>query len=306
MSNLKTKTPVGFEAPTELPASSDNTASWQNSNRSWWENNPMRYDWRDQIPYPEFSKEFYQEIDQRFFDDAEKYLPTNSIPFDQLINFETITDQNVLEIGVGNGSHAQLLAEHAKSYTGIDITNYAVKSTSTRFKVFGLNGTVQQMDAEKMDFPDNSFDFIWTWGVIHHSADTESIIRQMHRVLRPGGRAIVMVYYRSIWDYYIVNGFFRGVLKGDLLKTRSLHKTVQRGTDGAIARFYSFYEWRKLVSVKFSITKMYTTVNKAALFPLPGGKIKDAIVNSVPDSVTRFLSRQCRFGAFLISELVKR
>jgi len=91
-------------------------------------------------------------------------------------------------VGVGCGSHAQLLAPpRAGSYTGIDLTDYAVECTRRRFWAIGLDGRIQQMDAENMEFPDASFDFVWSWGVIHHSSDTRKALAEITRVLRPGG-----------------------------------------------------------------------------------------------------------------------
>ena len=131
----------------------------------------MRYDWGNKIPAKEFTREFYEEIDRRHFADAAHYSPPRQKPFDELIPFNALPECDVLEIGVGNGSHAQLIAPHSRSYTGIDLTQYAVESTSRRLQIFGINGRIMQMDAERMQFPDASFDFIWTWGVIHHSSN---------------------------------------------------------------------------------------------------------------------------------------
>ncbi len=158
----KTDAPSGFEKPTSLPESDIQSNEWQKQNRTWWENQPMRYDWNNNIKFNEFSKDFYLEIDKRFFSNAREYMPYNRYPFDSLINFDELNNKDVLEIGVGNGSHAQLLAQHAKSYTGIDLTDYAVRSTSKRLELFKLNAKIVRMDAEKMDFADNTFDFIWT------------------------------------------------------------------------------------------------------------------------------------------------
>src|SRR5206468_2314200 len=129
---------------------------------------------------------------------------------DPLIDFDQLQNKDVLEIGVGNGSHAALLARHSGSFTGIDLTDYAVESTSKRLKCFGLAGIVRQMDAEQMPFADRSFDFVWSWGVIHHSSDTRKILSEIARVLRPGGRAVTMVYHRNWWNYYLFGGLING------------------------------------------------------------------------------------------------
>ena len=296
--------PAGFDRPTALPAGADEQEGWQNANREWWESHPMRYDWNDGVPYQEFSKEFYREIDRRFFSQVELYAPSKKIPFDWLIDFDSLNTRDVLEIGVGNGSHAQLLAEHAKSFTGIDLTEYAVKSTSERMRVFGLDASVRQMDAEQLQFPDNSFDLIWTWGVIHHSANTRKILEEMRRVLRPGGEALVMVYHRTFWEYY-VQGAMLAALSGQIFKPAALHASIQRRTDGAIARYYKRQEWEQLVSDLFTVKDVRVYGKKTELVPIPAGKLKDLLVGAIPNSFSRLLTNKCRWGSFLVTRLVK-
>ncbi len=302
----KTDAPSGFEKPTSLPESDIQSNEWQKQNRTWWENQPMRYDWNNNIKFNEFSKDFYLEIDKRFFSNAREYMPYNRYPFDSLINFDELNNKDVLEIGVGNGSHAQLLAQHAKSYTGIDLTDYAVRSTSKRLELFKLNAKIVRMDAEKMDFADNTFDFIWTWGVIHHSSNTEEILKKMQRVLKPHGTATIMVYHRGIWNYFVINGLFRGIIQGNLFKYKSLHKTVQRYTDGAIARYYTISEWRSLASKYFDVEKIQIYGQKSELFPLPSGGIKNFLMGVMPNGTSRFLTNQLKFGGFIVSTLKKK
>ena len=309
VSDLKKKPlPKGFDSPTALPETDSQNQEWQQANRSWWERHPMRYDFSEGLGVEEFSPEFYQQVDERFFSDVATFMPWSKIPFDPILDFDSLATKDVLEIGVGNGSHAQLISPYTRSYTGIDLTEYAVKSTTNRLELLKRTGpkvTVQRMDAEKMEFPDNSFDFIWSWGVIHHSANTRKILEEMHRVLRPGGKAITMVYYRNFWNYYVVSGLFRGILQGTLFKTRSLHETRQGLIDGAIARYYTIPEWRALASDLFSVADVMVCGSKSELLPLPSGKVKSVIKSLVPDSIARFLTNKCRMGMFLVSTLNK-
>jgi ubiquinone/menaquinone biosynthesis C-methylase UbiE len=266
----------------------------------------MRYDWADRILFPEFSRGFFDEIDRRFFTEARRFMPWKAIPFDALIPFESLKHQRVLEIGVGNGSHAQLLAGHSGEFIGIDLTDYAVKATDERLKGLALgNAKVLQMDAESLQFPDASFDFIWTWGVIHHSANTDQVLREMARVLKPGGRAVVMVYHRSFWLYYVMLGLVHGIILGDLLRTRSLALTAQRHTDGALARYYRASEWRALAGMSFLVRDIRVYGAKPELIPLPGGRIKRAVMALIPDSVSRFFLNTLGWGSFLVSVLEK-
>jgi ubiquinone/menaquinone biosynthesis C-methylase UbiE len=303
---FKEQPPERFNSPTSLPESAEQQASWQQANRSWWEKNPMRYDWRDNIAPVEFSKEFFEQIDQRFFADAAEYMPWKKVPFERLIDFSGLAGKDVLEIGVGCGSHAALLAAHAGSYTGIDLTDYAARCTRERLKVANLPGTILRMDAERMEFPDNSFDFIWTWGVIHHSADTRKILREMARVLRPGGQAVSMVYHKNVWNYYVWNGLFQGVLRGDLFRSKSIHVTMQRYTDGALARYYTGFEWRTLASECLKVEEILVFGSKAQLVPLPGGAIKNLCMQIIPNGLSRFISNRLKFGTFLVSRLRKQ
>ena len=303
--NSKSKLPLGFSTPTELP-DQKSSSDWQEDNRDWWENNPMRYDWRAPINAREFSRAFYEEIDKRFFSDADCYAPAKKRPFDEIIPFKKLSDLDVLEIGVGNGSHAQLLAPHCGTYTGIDLTQYAVTSTRRRFAIFGLKGEIHRMDAESMEFDDCSFDFIWTWGVVHHSASTARVLSEMHRALRPGGQAIVMVYHRSFLYFYIFNALFRGILAGGFLATPSLHKLVQRHTDGALARYYRAREWAALIeSHGFALESLCIKGQKSELFPLPPSRFKDALIRNTSSALSRFVLNTCRQGSFLISSLRK-
>lgn len=300
------KIPSGFSTPTALPRTAEERRQWQDANRRWWESHPMRYDFSEPIKEREFSPEFYRTIDTRFFNDLKSFMPWKEIPFDSVITYASLHGKRVLEIGVGNGTHAQLLADHAQSFVGIDLTEYAVKSTRERFRLIGLGGEIVRMDAEKMEFADSSFDFIWSWGVIHHSASTEAVLREMRRVLRPGGIAITMVYHRNVWNYFVVSGLLHGMLQRGLIQTHSLHKTRQLWMDGALARFYTVSEWRSLASRFFNVEDIRVFGSKSELVPLPKSKFKNVVLATLPDSLSRLLTNRCKLGTFLVSRLSKQ
>jgi ubiquinone/menaquinone biosynthesis C-methylase UbiE len=303
---LKDDLPFGFDQPTKLPSGNEERLQWQQANSAWWEQHPMRYDSKERINASVWSEGFFAEIDRRFFEAARVFIPWRRAPFDSLIDFDSLGGKDVLEIGVGCGSHAALLARHAASFVGIDLTDYAVRTTSQRLKTFGLKGRILRMDAEMLQFEDEGFDFIWTWGVIHHSADTRQVLEEMRRVLRPGGTAMTMVYHRGFWNYYFCNGFVLGVLGRDLFRTRSLHKTVQTHTDGAMARYFSAREWKKLASdCGFRVQATHVYGAKPELIPLPGSRLKAEVLKMIPDSVSRLFTNQLRMGSFLVSQLTK-
>jgi SAM-dependent methyltransferase len=296
----------GFVSPTQRPPSEEVRRRWQEANRKWWSSTPMRYDWRNEIPFPKYSRDYFEEIDRRFFDSARSYMPYRVLPFEAEIPFGELGSLDVLEIGVGQGSHAELIAPRARSFIGIDITEPAIEGTRRRLELLGLDSTrIIQMDAEEMTFPDASFDYIWTWGVIHHSADTRRILEQMHRVLRPRGRANVMVYHRPVWKYYIFDGGFRGLLQGKIFRGRTLHEINQSGTDGAIARHFRKREWRTLVNDLFEVDAFRIYGLKGDIVPLPAGRTKDEIESLVPDVVGRALTNRLGWGSFLTIHMTK-
>jgi len=297
-----------FGKPCELPREEEQAQDWQRRNKAWWEANPNRYDFdfKGEVGFEEFSKGFYEEIDRRFFNSVWEFMPWKRVPFDNWIDYEGLRDKDVLEIGVGCGSHAHLLAQHAGQYTGIDITEYGVRSTKKRLECFGLQGNVLQMDVESMEFDDNVFDLAWSWGVIHHTSNTLRGLEEIARVLRPGGRLVVMVYHRSFWNLYLRGALYYGILRGRFLKNRSLHRVVQESTDGALARFYTVNEWCKLLSGDFEIEALSVYGSKSQLIPLSMGKAKVFLMGLMPNRLGRLITNRPLIGFLLVSSAMKR
>ncbi len=102
-------------------------------------------------------------------------------------DFEAAKGRRVLEIGVGLGADHQRFAEAGSDLYGIDLTERAVEHTRHRLTLFGLSSKLAVGDAEHLDFPDEYFDRVYSWGVLHHSPDTPKAIAEVHRVLKRGG-----------------------------------------------------------------------------------------------------------------------
>jgi ubiquinone/menaquinone biosynthesis C-methylase UbiE len=243
-------------------------------------------------------------VDKRFLSSVRSYMPWQRFPFEWLIPFDKLGDMDVLEIGVGQGTHAQLLAPCCRSFVGIDLTAYASRMTYCRLKLMQLPGAILQMDAEKMAFADSSFDYIWSWGVIHHSADTQLVLREMHRVLRKNGKCTVMVYYRSWWHFYVC-GLLRGVFQGRFGRRGRLHHVTQSATDGAIARYYSTAAWRETAKEFFTLERVEIFGQKAGILPLPAGRLKSLLEKLVPDLCARVMTNALRMGSFLVVHMRK-
>ena len=161
----------------------------QEKNKKWWNDNPMNYNWDEKKKNIKLiSLKKIKEIDHLFFNMAQEFAHPkypNEKYFNSIIDYKFIKNKKVLEIGCGLGSHASLIAKNCKTYTGIDITNYSIKFSKKRFKIMNIkNGKFILADAENLPFKNQSFDYVWSWGVIHHSNNTQEIVSEIQRVLK--------------------------------------------------------------------------------------------------------------------------
>lgn len=100
----------------------------------------------------------------------------------------------LLEVGCSMGNDTIQFARLGLRVTGVDITDAAIAIIKERFALFAMAGDFRVADAESLPFPDNTFDVGYSFGVLHHTPDTMRAIEELRRVLRPGGKAFVMLY----------------------------------------------------------------------------------------------------------------
>jgi ubiquinone/menaquinone biosynthesis C-methylase UbiE len=147
--------------------------------------------------------EFYEEYRQLRYD-VEWHIPL-------LVPFAETKGKKVLEIGCGNGADGVMFALAGADYTGVDLTNAAIEATRTHFDVLGLKGRFQIENAESLSFADESFDFVYSHGVLHHTSSPENAFAEVHRVLKTGGNALLMLYHKRSFNYYVrILGYMRG------------------------------------------------------------------------------------------------
>jgi ubiquinone/menaquinone biosynthesis C-methylase UbiE len=153
--------------------------------------------------------------------------------------------KQVLEIGVGLGADHQQFAEHGALLHGIDLTPHAIEHVKKRFELFSLSSDLRVANAEKCDFDTNSFDLVYSWGVIHHSPNTEAIVNEIYRILKPGAKAKVMIYHK-----YSLVGYMLWV-RYALLKLRpwtSLKTIYAKHLESPGTKAYSINEAKQLFS----------------------------------------------------------
>lgn len=264
----------------------------QDANRLWWTDRTMSYDWNEKIAAERFSLPWFDDADRRFIHGARLFAHDQAL-FDRIIPFTELAGKRVLEIGCGMGLHTELLARAGAKLTSIDISDTSVEATTRRLALKGLQADVRRMDAEAMAFPDCEFDFVWSWGVIHHSAHTGRIVRQIHRVLTPGGECRVMVYNLAGMPAYLTMmlsyswRFWRG---------RSLDECLWAETDGFTARYYSRDQLGDLFGIFFPQVSVETFGQDADAVPLPRG-LRRWMLKLMPEQQQRRLANAR--GAFV-------
>lgn len=164
--------------------------------------------WGTQACGSHFIRDFSDERD--FFEKYRRFRYQTEWHIPALVPFSEAKGKKVLEIGCGNGADGAMFARNGAVYTGADLTETAVKAASRHFEIEGLDGAFQIEDAERLSFADESFDMVYSFGVLHHTPEPRRAIKEVYRVLKPGGRAIVMLYHKRSFNYYVrILGYMR-------------------------------------------------------------------------------------------------
>ena len=159
------------------------------------------------------------------------------------INSTNFNNKKTLEIGVGLGSDHEKLAKAGAILTGIDLTKRAISHTKRRFNLMKLNSKLKVLNCEKLNFKSESFDIVYSWGVIHHSPNIDKAIHEIYRVLKPNGLAKIMIYNK-----YSLVGFMLWV-RYALLKfrpTTSLDYIYKNYLESFDTKAYSYSDAVKL------------------------------------------------------------
>jgi len=160
-------------------------------------------------------------------------------------------DRDVLDVGCGQGIDVARFAMAGARATGVDLTPRHVELARAHLAAMRLDATIVQGDAEELPFADGSFDRVSSNGVLHHTPGFDAALREVHRVLRPGGQAQIVVYNRSSLHYWCNQVLLSGILQRALLEERSmagvLSRNVEHSTIGArpLVRVYSPRQLRR-------------------------------------------------------------
>lgn len=169
--------------------------------RSFWDANPcgsQTSSENDRVAY-------FQSIEQRRYE-REWHIPI-------VARFDRFEGKRVLEVGCGIGTDGIQFARNGAEYVGVDLSPASVALAQEQFDRRGIEGTLIIANAEQLPFPDDQFDHVYSFGVIHHSPDVPAVVEEIRRVLKPHGTATVMVYNRSSINYRLEISILRKILR---------------------------------------------------------------------------------------------
>lgn len=174
------------------------------------------------------------------FEGIERYRYGEQPWMHETFRFERFEGASVLEIGVGLGTDHMQFARAGATMTGIDLTPRCLELTRRRCELEGIRSDLRLMDAESLDFDDNTFDAVYSFGVLHHVVSTERAFAEVRRVLRPGGVFIGALYSREsiFWARlltwrWLTLGFRREPIENLLAR-------IEYGADDAVPRVRLF------------------------------------------------------------------
>lgn len=195
--------------------------------------------------------------------------------------FESTKGMKVLEIGVGLGADHQEFAKAGAELYGIDLTERAIEHTLKRLDRFGLHSSLAVGDAENLSFDAETFDVVYSWGVLHHSPNTPAAISECCRVLKRGGVAKIMIYHKwsmvgiMLWMRY---GLFR-------LRPFTSMKTIYGNyLESPGTKAYSVSEAQQMFA-QFSHVDIHTQLSHGDLLTSDAGQRHRGIILSLAKKI---------------------
>jgi len=250
--------------------------------QEYWQNNPCGTQFGKN---KEDIKQYFSEIEEHRYS-VEPFIHS----FGQFTRWR---GKRVLEVGVGAGTDHIQFGRAGALVTGIDFTSAATDLTKKRFEIEELESRLCQADAEILPFRDGSFDFVYSWGVIHHTPDTQKAIDEIYRVCKTGGKVCIMIYHRySVLTFalYLYYGLFRAK------PFRTIRDVLSNHLESQGTKAYSTREARRMFR-KFKdidIKLILTPYDKNAVRPKIFRKMLSPILNNLPSSLGFFMVVQGR------------
>lgn len=176
--------------------------------------------------------------------------------------------KSVLEVGCGPGTDFIQFVLHGAHAIGVDLSLKSLQICKQRLNEKRLAGALAQCDAQMMPFPDETFDVVYSFGVLHHIPIPSEAVAEIHRVLKRKGRLLAMVYHKrsfSVCKNLIKHGLLQGRLSStDSILAKCLESPGTRAfTTGQAKSLFSVFQDVKVRPV----VTYYDTLHLATSLP---------------------------------------
>src|SRR5258705_4475553 len=166
--------------------------------RAQWDRTP----WHSEFSTGErLSREFYLDVERQRYALQPHIL--------EILSWIDWRGKRVLEVGAGVGTDARRIIGAGALYTGINVDRGSTEATAQALRAFSLPGVALERDAKSLDFPDGAFDVVYSFGVLQHIPEGQRAVAEIHRVLKPGGEFLLMLYNRTSINYALEIKFLR-------------------------------------------------------------------------------------------------
>ena len=254
--------------------------------QDFWQNHPCGEDFVG-------GAENYQADYETFFENYDKFRYTKESHILQCLNEIDFQSKRTLEIGLGQGADSEQIIKLGADWFGLDLTHESTNRVQVRLNLRKLNsGGITNGSAVEMPFADNSFDIVFSHGVLHHIPEIKKAQSEIHRILKPDGELIVMLYAKNSLNYrlsiavvrrlgligmYFAQPTANGLIgqhienarKKGLWNYLKMENFIHRNTDGALNPYSKVYDLREVEKdfPDFKIVKSYKRFMHAP--PLP-------------------------------------
>jgi ubiquinone/menaquinone biosynthesis C-methylase UbiE len=210
--------------------------------------------------------------------------------------FQSACGMKVLEIGVGMGADYLEWLKAGANVTGVDLSWASIERARRRCEFAGYQPKLRVADAETLPFADNTFDVVYSYGVMHHSPNTAQCVREAWRVLKTGGQAKIMVYHHPsltgamLWLRY-------GLLRG-----KSLRQSVFDHLESPGTKTYTTAEAQSLMRGFRDIEMQLVFSPGDLLLHQPSVRFQSALYRLIWSLYPRALARKLgrNWGLFLL------
>lgn len=243
---------------------------------------------------------------REYFEEIERYRYRTQAWTAQAIDRLDARGRRVLEVGFGAGTDHLRLARRGARLTGVDITPQNFVETQRRFAHAGERSRLAVADAEALPFRAAAFDLVYSFGVIHHTSDIDAALREMARVIAPGGRAWVSVYHRhSIffwWSVFAYRFLIRGGHRRRSLRAQLSLVEHPNTNEGLIVRLHT----RREIEDRFAAAG-FTRIRTRVTHLVPGDVAGLDVLVRDPERPREWLSWLGRVvGWYVVVEAEKR